>query len=70
MWRRHAAGGRPHADAYEATRAEMERRIFTDAIPCSRAYGTPSPFAAGKMRDRMRGLTGFDDLPIQLEDEG
>ena len=23
-----------------------------------------------EMRDRMRGLTGFDDLPIQLEDEG
>jgi len=23
-----------------------------------------------EMRDRMRGLTGFDDLPIQLKDEG
>jgi len=23
-----------------------------------------------EMRDRMRGLTGFDDLPVQLEDEG
>lgn len=66
MWRRHAAGGRPHADAYEATRAEMERRIFTDAIPCSRADGTPSPFAAGKMRDRMRG-NAFPFLPLSGE---
>ncbi|EOD11654.1 hypothetical protein EMIHUDRAFT_214532 [Emiliania huxleyi CCMP1516] len=50
----------------EATRAEMERRIFTDAIPCSRADGTPSPFAAGKMRDRMRG-NAFPFLPLSGE---
>ena len=47
--------GRPPSEVYEATRAEMERRIFDEHIACSNSDGRASPFAAGKMRDRMRG---------------
>jgi hypothetical protein len=52
---RESVPGRPPAVVYQKTRAEMDRRIFDERIPCSRSGTVASPFAAGKMRDRMRG---------------
>ena len=40
---------------YKATREAMDAMIFDERIPCDAQRGTPNPFAAGKMRDRMRG---------------
>ena len=40
---------------YKATREAMDALIFDERIPCDAQRGTPNPFAAGKMRDRMRG---------------
>ena len=46
--------GRPVAEVYRAVRRAMDIKIFDEGIPCDR-HGTPSPFGARKMRDRMRG---------------
>ena len=53
--RERRAGIREPAALYKATREAMDAMIFDERIPCDAQRGTPNPFAAGKMRDRMRG---------------
>jgi hypothetical protein len=60
--------GRPSSEIYKATRAEMDRRIFEELIPCSRISTKASPFAAGKMRDRMRGNV-WPFLPLSAKQQ-
>ena len=62
---RRANGSSGAAEVYAATRAEMDRRIFDEGLPCSRD-GRASPFAARKMRDRMRGNV-YPFLPLSDE---
>ena len=61
-WATHAAPNVSYEVAYEATRREMDGRIFDEGLPCD-AEGRPSPFAAPKMRDRMRGSI-YPFLPL------
>ena len=49
-----AARHLPTEAAYAAVRENMDRRIFDEHLPCT-PDGRASPFAAAKMRDRMRG---------------
>lgn len=65
---RESIPGRSSAEVYFATRAEMDRRIFDERIPCSRSGTIASPFAAGKMRDRMRGNV-WPFLPLSAEQQ-
>ncbi|KAL1525688.1 hypothetical protein AB1Y20_020537 [Prymnesium parvum] len=62
VWTGARQSNRSVAEVYEATRREMDRRIFDDGIPCSHD-GRASPFAARKMKDRMRGNV-YPFLPL------
>ena len=62
VWASERRSGRSNAEVYEATRLEMDRRIFEDGLPCE-SDGRASPFAARKMRDRMRGNV-YPFLPL------
>ena len=55
--------GRSERDVYEAVRKVMDEKIFDDGISCDLDGKTPSPFAARKMRDRMRGNV-YPFLPL------
>ena len=55
--------GRSDRDVYAAVRAAMDEKIFEGGLACD-ASGTPSPFGARKMRDRMRGNL-YPFLPLR-----
>ena len=62
VWSSERRANRSAAEVYEATRLEMDRRIFEEGLPCS-SDGRASPFASSKMRDRMRGNV-YPFLPL------
>ena len=59
--------GRTPAQVYAAVRKAMDAKIFDEGIPCDNATRTPSPFAARKMADRMRGNI-YPFLPLNDEE--